>query len=298
MTYKGQSGIFFKLRTWLCAACLLFAVAATGCREKQGEPADVRVLARYGNEKLSRERLESLFPDLKSAEDSALLTRQLVDQWLRDMAVAENARKTLGDPGDIEAALKDYERKLLIYHYHNQLIENELDTLIREVEVRAYYQRHIEKFKASGNWYSWFYISKAGEGLVKEAASLRDNDPAAIRALQNWCASQRAAQCKLDSTYLPEGELERLATGSYYNLTRLNKGQVGSYQTFDKGETIHHVVKMLDKVSDAEPMPLNMCRSRIREMILLQRKSALIERKENEILQKARNSGKVFVSTP
>ena len=112
------------------------------------------VEARFGNdvaeaygEVLTWDSLAQQVPDDLNLEDSAAFAERVLDRWLREQVLVNEARTQLRDElASIEQALEVYRRSLLINTYENRYVASRLDEEVSEEDIVAYYDAHPELF--------------------------------------------------------------------------------------------------------------------------------------------------------
>ena len=129
---------------------LLLLGALMGCGDRV-QPA----VARFGNdvvaeaygEVLTWDSLAQQVPDDLNLEDSAAFAERVLDRWLREQVLVNEARTQLRDElASIEQALEVYRRSLLINTYENRYVASRLDEEVSEEDIVAYYDAHPELF--------------------------------------------------------------------------------------------------------------------------------------------------------
>ena len=105
------------------------------------------VVARVGEHRLMRSELAAYIPAGVSSEDSLALAQSYIKSWAEELIFLDMAEKHLSaEEKDVTKDLEDYRRTLLKYRYEERYINDRLDTLISDEEVRNYYRAHMDKF--------------------------------------------------------------------------------------------------------------------------------------------------------
>jgi len=118
---------------------ILFAfLGITSCRE---DDKVIDAVARVNDRYLYREDLEKAFPANLSLEDSILYRNNFIKSWATKELLLAKARMNVEDTdGEIRQLVENYEKELLIDRYKKALLQQELDTMITEEDVDAYYE--------------------------------------------------------------------------------------------------------------------------------------------------------------
>lgn len=271
----------------------LFGIACNG----GNRPAKEAMIASYKNEILLREELDYHLPDGMQGEDSARFAEKYIEDWLTSQAVAEEAGTVISNLDQrIDIKLKNFKDHLVNHEFTEYLINRELNTRVSEEEIRNYYEKNPDKFKSKGNYFSFFHIQVDNTNdYYRINAPIRSNDPAKIVELADW-AKDNALAYRLDSAFVTDAEIERVSKGFYYgNIKRSRVGVVFPYSSTEDGKVFYNYFKLLNVIKPGEMLPLDLCKDRIVDILLNQRKSQLIERRERELMQRARDEDKIVI---
>ena len=107
------------------------------------------IIAIVNTYKLFKEDLKDFLPRNISREDSLILVKSFIQDWaikklLLDAAANNNSQESLKN---INNLVQDYKESLLINNFKEALIKQQLDTIISDDEVEAYYLINNENFK-------------------------------------------------------------------------------------------------------------------------------------------------------
>ena len=108
-----------------------------------------KIIAIVNTDKLFKEDLKDFLPRNISREDSLILVKSFIQDWaikklLLDAAANNNSQESLKN---INNLVQDYKESLLINNFKEALIKQQLDTIISDNEVEAYYLINNENFK-------------------------------------------------------------------------------------------------------------------------------------------------------
>ena len=127
---------------------LCIAVSSiTSCKEINIDlPGDDNVLAEVYDKKLYLEDIEGIASSAVSEEDSILILKGFVNNWIKDQLLIKEAETYITRDIDIEKLVKEYKSSLIQYNYIEQLYNKELDTLIAQEEINEYYEKLKQQF--------------------------------------------------------------------------------------------------------------------------------------------------------
>lgn len=246
---------------------------------------DDEVVASVGRQKLYRSEVEKYIPEYSTPEDSANLAMRHIYNWATDLLYQDVALEKLSkDEMDVSAELEDYRRSLLKYRYEQKYVNERLDTLITDVQMKSYYDAHPE------------YFSLERPILKVRFASIMDDSPFKARLLKEMGSDENLQN--LDS--LAKGVTLRYFDKSdvWLDAIVLAKEFGTDIQTmmscYEDGYIIYKaegradvsVAYVCDIQSDGTA-PLEYCREKIRDLILSTRKHNLLYVLERDLLNDA-----------
>lgn len=276
----------------VCIVLLLLTFAA--CQNNTG-PGKGDVIARFDNELLLREEVDYFTPDTLKGEDSIKYAKQYIEEWVRSQTIASAALREVDDlENKVNYKLKTYEKKLMETEFAAWLIQEKPELLIvSDAEIRNYYNKYPDKFVSKQEYYQYFYISTKLERQYQLVNEMKTTDPQKIKELITWSATN-AADFRLDSTYVPGVELDRISKGFYFgNIRKASESTVYPYAHTEGETTYYDFFRLLDVINPGDQLPLSLCRDRIINIILNQRKNTLVDQTESNLIQQAKAAGKV-----
>ena len=275
--------------------CLLaICMGPIGCK-KTPDAEGRELIASFSGKPLYRDEMDHFLPKGLSSEDSIRYAKGFVETWVKDQAIAERARSIITQlDRKISYQIQDHERKLISYEFSNYLINSQLDTLVRSAEISTYYQKHPEKFIAGTKYYAYFHVKTENTNPYREVSLMRSRDRDKIVELKEW-GKENALSYQLDTIYVTETEISRILEGARVKLELLQLNKVFNYTQEVEDKKAYNFFKLLDVIEEGDQLPLVICGSLIKDILLNQRKNALIEETEAELVKKARSAGKVEV---
>ncbi len=110
-------------------------------------PDDQLLAEVYGN-RLYLYDIQSTVPAGVSPGDSAAMVKRYVDRWVDQQVYAHHAKEYANlDIRHIEQRVADYRNTLIVHAFEQDIVKNELDTMITDSEINAYYEDHQERLK-------------------------------------------------------------------------------------------------------------------------------------------------------
>ena len=134
----------------LLTAAFFLVLTAVSCQLASSLVHDDQPVARVGREKLYRSEVESMIPDVVSPEDSAGLAEKYIRLWAMERLYMDEAGRQLSKAEmDVSEELESYRRSLVRYRYEQRYLNDRLDTLITDAQIREYYQANEAEFELS-----------------------------------------------------------------------------------------------------------------------------------------------------
>ena len=120
---------------------------------------DSALLARVHDKYLYASDIRSIVPDNISPRDSISIVRSYVNDWVRTNVIIYHAQQNLtSEQLDFSKQLEDYRNSLIIYHYETKLIDQNLDTIVNDVDIETYYNTHLNDFELKENICKVIYV--------------------------------------------------------------------------------------------------------------------------------------------
>ncbi|MGB0879872.1 MAG: hypothetical protein ACPGTO_04850 [Polaribacter sp.] len=140
---------------------LLFFCACEFINFKKQESESFQPIASVYNTKLYHTDIANLFPKNITQQDSLILAKSLITTWATKQLLLRKSEEnsSMETSEKINRLVKDYRESLLINNYKEILIKQQLDTLIEEKEISAYYTLNRENFKLNEELIKVKYLS-------------------------------------------------------------------------------------------------------------------------------------------
>ena len=280
---------------------LIALVAASACQmvhrvsDSAAELFGDAVVARVGEHRLMRSELAAYIPAGVSSEDSLALAQSYIKSWAEELIFLDMAEKHLSaEEKDVTKDLEDYRRTLLKYRYEERYINDRLDTLISDEEVRNYYREHMDKFLVERPLLKVRYmIIPADSRSLKTIKELMSSDDA-MDAISADSLAFTAALRYVDSSdaWMDAIILAReLGTDEVSMMSALRNRTI----EFVGDDGLLRVAYVVDMVQKGSPAPLDYCEERIKDILLSARKHELVGGLERDLLNDALAKGKFVI---
>ena len=257
---------------------------------------DGEVVARIGKHKLYRSELAGFIPHDASPEDSAKLAGQYINTWAKEVLFVDLAGERLSKTdSDVTKEIEDYRRSLLKYRYEQQYLQERLDTVVAPAEIEAYYQDHQDIFALQVPIVRARFLD-----ILKESADL---EPIKMMMASDPEENPVTADSIAFSTALRyadhSGEwLDMPVYAKYFGYdygTVLSNLRPDGFIVMDEGAGDVKIGYVCEMRKPGTVAPLEYCTDRIREIILSNRKHALLAGLEQDLLKDALEQEKLII---
>lgn len=256
---------------------------------------DDDVVATAGGKKLFRAELESVIPHGISSEDSLAIATQYINTWAADRVFEQAATGSLSKKDlDLSAELEQYRRVLVRYRYEQQFVNERLDTLVSDSEVKVYYDVHKERYELDFPILKARYVKISPDSpdlakIKKLMASTSDED---AETLESLVATAAQKYSDFGGGWLDVKALADEFETDYGTLLALMSSSAIQYLADDG--TLHYA-RVMDYMRAGTIPPVEYCAPRIREAIVNARRQAIIVKLEQDLLDKARSNGNFVI---
>ena len=267
----------------------------SSCRAISNFLRNDEVVAEVGKDRLYRRDLDAVVPKGIAAEDSVRLAHQYINLWASDRIFVSIAEQQLSKAEkDVTKELEDYRTSLLKYRYEQLYVNERLDTAVTSDQVEEYYLANQEKFVLN-------------KPIVKARYLNIDNDSPSLKQIRKRMSSQDANDLvEADSLAFSSALKFTTWENSWIDITvlareyamdydavlaKMNKGWIESVDTVGYMR-LAYISEMVQKGRVA---PMEFCYDRIKDIIISERKQALISSLEQDLLDDARENGKLVI---
>jgi len=274
---------------------LLLPALLGSCNAISSLVHDDQVVAKVGKNKLYKSEVERFIPNLVSAEDSARLAEQYINTWAMDLLYLDVAERELSKGElDVSAELEDFRRSLLKYRYEQRYINDRLDTLITDEQIRSYYEAHQSDFELKRPVMKARFVdvmkdSPNKDAILRMMSSQEYND---VQRADTLAKSTALRWFDSSDTWMDANEVAKyFGLDHTQMLTYLRWDNTIRYEPADRADLM--VAYVCDIRYDG-PAPLDYCVPRIRDILMSARKHDLMNSLERDLLENALES-KQFV---
>ncbi|CAI8174434.1 MAG: Uncharacterised protein [Polaribacter sp. SA4-10] len=234
--------------------------------------------------KLYRKDIQNLIPKNISKEDSLIFVKSIINNWAVKQIILkkslENSSSKLNNT--INNLVANYKQSLLINSYKEQIIKQQLDTVIKEKELEEYYSKNKQNFKLNEELLKVKFLNfRKDLSTKKEVIRLfKSNEIEDLEALEKYRLNFKSYQLN-DSIWV---SLDNIMLKTSFSKEKLLKK---TKFTLKQDSLSLYLVAVKDVLKRNEIAPISYIKQNIKQLILHQRKIELIREIEKIIVKDA-----------
>lgn len=262
----GHLKLFLFLPVWTVACQLITP------DQRASDP----VLASVYSKKLYLSDLEGIFPPECTHGDSMKIMSTFTVRWTQEQVFLNEAEKHFPADLKIEQLLKKYKESLIGLNFQQKLIEQNLDSMVTEQELRDFYEKNKDQYQLETSIIRCYF--------VKIPANIDE-----MRRAREWWDDLEKNNNKKRLAGLADkyNGIYHLEDSVWHNVSDIEalfpKGRI-SARNWSTNERLsisdaefQYFFKVLELVSTQENAPFSYVAEKARLIILNKRKNKLIE---------------------
>jgi len=262
-------------------------ILLTSCGWFSGTKKGKDVLAKVGEEYLYSSDISGLVQPGTSVKDSIQRVNLYVENWIKVQLMVQKAELNLTkERKNFDKEIENFKTTLLIHRYQEKVVEQLLDTVVSEEDIKKYYNENESQFLLRENIVKASYIIFSRNAKDKEKVKswlMSDKDEMIVK-LSKFCKESAMSFQITDTTWQFMDELERIIPFEYSSqesmLTRTKY-----YETMDS--SMVYMVRFKDYKSKESLSPLEFERPVIKSLIINIRKQEILRKMEDDIYKEA-----------
>ena len=281
-TARSNAGIL------ICLAIFLFPFC-TNQEERGGD-----VLAEVFNNKLYVDDIEGVMASAQTHEDSVMLLRSFVENWVRDALLLHEAEGSLPKDLNIDKLTENYRSSLILHNYEKHLVEKLVDSTINENELMDYYEENKEQYQLETTIVRCQFMKIPKPAPNRDSLRIwwESNDPKYFNRLVRY-NNENAEIFILDSLWYKVDEIAQLMpTGT---ISQENIRSTNTLRFTD--DQYEYYLRVLETVQRKEIAPLSYIREQAIRVIMHQRKLDLLESIKSDLYKEelSKNNIKIHI---
>jgi len=137
------------------------------------EVADDKIVAQVGEKKLFQSEISKIIPEEVIDQDSVQMADDYIRKWVKQELLINKANENLTlEQKNLTKEIEEYRNSLIIYKYKNELMNQQMDTIVTQRQIEQYYNANPDNFKLNNNIVKAIFIKipidVANPKLLKE----------------------------------------------------------------------------------------------------------------------------------
>jgi len=285
----GLNPASFFIVVFISASFSFLSCSSNDEMEKGKEIASVYEYKLYSNE------IVEAIPSGLSEEDSLQFVKDYTDTWIRENILLHHAEEKLeGMKESIAKRLEKYKRSLMIYEFEKQWMDDELDTLITENEMKSYYDNNKKDFELKDYILKCLYVklekgTKGEENVLKWIRSEKRED---WLKLDEFCVQNAVSFYQDRDNWIFLNDILRDVPLEIPNKVSFLKGNKLIHFSDDE---FTYILVILDYRLKEETSPFSLERENIKSRILQSRMNTLLKEMRNNLIKNAYDEEEVII---
>ncbi len=253
------------------------------------------VVARVGDTYLYLEDLKAQMPEHYKAADSSQLSQAIVNQWVQEQLLIQQAEDQLPDSlQDFEKQLNVYRNSLLIHTFKQKWIALHLDTVVDAQDIEEFYLSHQKEFLLKQNIIRFAYVKVPIMDVALDSISylvqnITDTTIDRMR-LESICAQRGYDNFLNTEQWTALDKVARRIPLEMYNQETFLKN---NHFIRIKDYPFWHIIHITDFKITEDISPLEFERGRIKNIIIQQRENQLLKKLSSDIYNNAINNNQL-----
>lgn len=245
-------------------------------------------IARVGKNYLYKSDILDLIPAGTSKQDSILIVQSYIDRWATQKLLIEAAERNLSEnmQKEYNTLIDQYKVDLYTKGYLEEIVKRSVDTVVSENELKEYYKKNKENFKATETLVKMRYINIDKDN--PKLATIRDkffNFQKTDKKFWDTYSLQFKSFAFNDSIWVEmEQVYSKLPVVNTENRDEIIKAGK-KMQILDNQDL--YLIKVTDVIDRNGISPFGYIKPTLKEVIINQRKLELIKKFEKEIIDDA-----------
>ncbi|MBS3807867.1 MAG: hypothetical protein KGY60_10220 [Bacteroidales bacterium] len=272
---------------------MLAIIFTAGCQNNQ--KPEKKPIAKIHDQYLYLSDLKSVVPDNKPKQDSTMIAKNYIQDWIKRQLLLNKAEENL-DPQskDIRKQIENYRASLLIYRYQQQLIDQKLDTAVSQQEIASYYNENTSNFVLDKNLARVLYIKLAenSPNMGRVRQWYKSDDEQDRTRLKDYCYQYAEKFDNFNNRWI---DFNGLIKNIPYEMDRPERFFRNRRFLEVKDNSFYHFIRINDYKLKGSTAPMDYVEDRIKSIIINKRKHQLLEKLENDIYNEALNHNEFVI---
>lgn len=262
-----------------------FVLLASGCTETVDHKGKTP-LVQVGDNYLYMEDVMAVTPPGISEKDSAEMADRYIKNWIDDMLLYAKAEGNIPDDAGINELVNSYRRELITHTYIEQIVSQEVESLIPDSEVEEYYNENKDAFLAVGPYIKGLYIKvpKTASGISQVRQWYKDGSERSVDKIEKY-----GLRNAVDYEYFYDRW--RSVNDFFLRLPTdadKEKNNIGKNKNIELSDSaFYYFLHIEDYLGKGEILPLEYAGKDIREIIMNNKRVEFITKMKKDLYDEA-----------
>jgi hypothetical protein len=262
----------------------------------KNEEVNDAVIAMVGEKKLYQSELSQIIPTDLEEQDSILMANDYVRKWVKQELLIQKANENLTlEQKNLTKEIEEYRNSLIIYKYKNELMNQQMDTLVTRRQIEQYYNANPDNFKLNSNIVKAIFIKIpidiVNVKLIKELVD--DDSEEGKNGLRQYCIQYAKSFDFFNDNWvnfeIVKNNIPEEITDDKQFLARNNQIEL-------KDSNYYYLVTIQDYKLQSELAPVEYVENNIKNLILNKRKIEFLKQVEENVYKEGvrQNKFKIY----
>jgi len=273
---------------------LVAVIALSGCRYFGHSKAEVEV-AKVDDKSYLLKDLKAQLPSGMTKPDSLARVNDILTRWVKKELLLKMAEENLDEnQRDLSKELEEYRNSLLIHRYQQQLLNQKMDTVLTETDIRHYYDIHPEKFTLDYNIVKAVYV-EIPKNVPKSDQIKRwmsENSSRSMSELESYSFQYASKFDHFNNEWVDFNNILSRIPGIKEPSEQLLRGN--KFHQFSDLNNFYFLL-INDYILAGEKAPYDFVKDRIESLILNSRKMEFLQDLEKNIYEKGKRENRFVI---
>ncbi len=290
-----QEKVHFRHHDYTHLFVLLLALLAfNGCSYFSYKTADDAV-AEVDDKIYLLKDLKSQLPAGMTKTDSLARVNDILTRWIKKELLLKMAEENLDESQrDLSKELEEYRNSLLIHRYQQQLLNQKLDTVITETDIRTYYDNHPENFTLDYNIVKAVYV-EIPKNIPKSDQIkkwMSENSTRSMSDLESFSFQYASKYDHFNNDWIDFNNILARIPGEKDDPEHLLRSS--KFHQFSNLDN-NYFLLINDYILVGEKAPFDFVKDRIESLILNSRKMEFLQDLEKNIYEKGKRENRFTI---
>ena len=282
----------FYLLTYNSWFLLLWMVLVlSGCKYLNRSSDDVAV-ANVDDKSYLLKDLRLQLPVGMTKQDSLARVNDILTRWVKKELMLKMAEENLDESQrDLAQELEEYRNSMLIHRYQQQLLNQKMDTVVTETDIRQYYDLHPEKFRLDYSIVKAIYVEIPKEVAKSDQIKrwMTENSTRSLSELESYSFQYASKYDHFNNNWVDFNALLARIPGA-----KGDPEQLLNNSKFHQFSDLNNFYFLLinDYIFVGEKAPYDFAKDRIESLILNSRKMDFLQELEKNIYEKGKRDNR------